>query len=221
MKLSDILKAAKAPQEHIDAALAMERDMASVNTEAAEKRVKIKELEESIKKFNGVDPEKYSEAQKALKKIEDDNLAKAGEFDTLRKKMEEDHIHALETSNKTGENWKKKYRELAIDNSLISAASKHRAIDPKEVATLVHSQVKMDEEGIITVIDGDKTLVDDQGKPKTIDSFIEGYLGEKTHLIQGKGGGSGSHGGGGGDKGDVEVHGKTRIAEGLKNRDKK
>lgn len=220
MKLSEILKAANAPQEQIDAALEMEKDGASLRREASDKRIEIKALSDKMTKFDGLDPEKYTEAMGRLKKIEEDDHKKSGDWDVLREKLNKEHATSLEKANGTTEIWKEKYRELAINKNLIAAAARHKAIDPEEVALLTRGRITMDDDGVVSTMNatGEKMTGDD-GKPTKIDDFVGDWLKGKAHLVQGSGGGSGSKGGGG-DGGDSnpDLRGKTKIAAGLKKR---
>ena len=53
---------------------------------------RIKEVEDELLKFKGIDPEKYKESVTKLQELEDERLAKAGEFGVLKSKLEQSKL---------------------------------------------------------------------------------------------------------------------------------
>ncbi len=221
MKLSEILKAANAPQEQIDAALAVERDLASVNVQSADRRKEIASLNEKFKAFDGIDLEALKKSQKDLEKIGQDKDLAAGEFEKVRAKDLENHNAALEKVTSGRDEWKKKYRIIAVDNVLLAAATHHKAINPEEVTALTRGNVFMDDEtGSISIKEGDKELTDDDGKPLGVEGYVGKFLSTRQHHVQGSGGGAGSGGGSGAGGGDLPQDSKSKIARGLAAKEK-
>lgn len=220
MKLSDMLKAAGASQEAIDAALKMEADLSTANTESKDRRLEIKNLKEQMSKFEGIDPDKYKEAQDALAKLEEEKNIKAGDFEKIKKTLVENHQKETEKLSTEKEKWRKKYETLSIDNAIITVAAKNRAIKPEDVAQLVRPHIFMDEEGNATIQKEGKPLLNSEGKSITIETYVSSFLESNPHYVQGSGGGGGSTGGNGEPTGE-EVRGQGKIAKGLKDRQTK
>jgi predicted house-cleaning NTP pyrophosphatase (Maf/HAM1 superfamily) len=214
-KLSEILKEAGAPQDQIDLALKNEADLNTANTEAKDRRINLKKAQDDLKKFDGVDVDKYKEAEKTLALLEEEKQTKAGDFDKVKATLIENHGKAMKEITTGRDDWKNKYEKLAIDNTILSTAVKGKAIKPEDIAALVRSNIKMDEEGGITIEKDGKPLIDNAGKNVTIDSYVTGYLGENPQYVQGTGGGGGSRGGSGGGK-DEDLRGQSKISAGLK-----
>ena len=223
MKLSEILKAAGAPQDQIDAAIENERALASANKESGDRRKEITALEDKMKAFDGIDLEALKKSQKDLDGITEANQLKAGEFEKVKEKLITDHTAALEKVTTGRDEWKKKYRIIAVDNVLLAAATHHKAINPEEVTALTRGNVFVDDEtGAISVREGDKELTDDDGKPLGVEGYVGKFLSTRQHHVQGSGGGAGSGGGSGaGGEREKDQSSKAKIARGLAERDKK
>ncbi|MCK5616618.1 hypothetical protein KAR91_82925 [Candidatus Pacearchaeota archaeon] len=220
MKLSDILKEAKAPQAQIDAALKMETGLDTANSEAKTRRLKIKELEEGAAKFKDVDPTKYKEAMDTLAKLEEDKATKAGDFEKVKQTLVENHNKATKELTEGRDGWKKKYETLAVDKEIITAAAAGKAIKATDIAALVRSNITMGDDGTIAIKKDGKPLMDSEGKNVSVKKYVTDYLGENLNYVQGSGGGGGSLGGSGeGQEG--EVRGQSRISKGLKDRQNK
>ena len=87
------------------------------------------------KKYEGIDPEYYTELSAKAEKEKQDKLKAKGEFeqilkDTVSKKDEQ--IGALLNQVKT----------IKIDGALLDAASKMKAVNPGQVVKLIKDQVK-------------------------------------------------------------------------------
>ena len=98
------------------------------------------------KKYEGIDPEYYTELSAKAEKEKQDKLKAKGEFeqilkDTVSKKDEQ--IGALLNQVKT----------IKIDGALLDAASKMKAVNPGQVVKLIKDQVKMNEAGDVEIVD--------------------------------------------------------------------
>lgn len=187
----------------------------AANTESGDRRETIKELNKKLEGFDGIDIDKYTSALELADKASKDKLASQGKVDEIKAQVEGEYKGIIEKANANASKWQDNYRALAIDKDLLSAAAKHNAIDPAEVALLARSNVKMDDEGIVTVVDKDgHTMRNDSGDAMGIDGFMESFLGDRPHHVKASGGGSGSAGG---DKGGAPLVGSVaKIAAGLK-----
>ena len=215
MKLSEQLRKDGASEEAIKAAEKMEASLNTANTEAKERRLKIIDLEESAAKLKDVDPVKYKEAMATLAKLEEDKATKAGDFEKVKTTLIENHGKTVKELTEGRDGWKKKYETLAIDNTILTSAASGKAIKPKDIAALLRSNIKMGEDGVISIEKDGKPELGEDGKSISIDSFVTTFLGENPHYVEGTGGGGGSRSGSGEDK-EGEVRGQSRISKGLK-----
>ena len=199
MLLSEILKEAKAPQDQIDAALAMEAKMTEVNAEAATRRKTAGELKEQLKKFDGIDPDKYKEAQEKMAKLEEDRLKADGNYSealeaaTATLKAEIETIKGLLSTKDTA------LSTALIDNAVITAID-GKAINNGQVLSLIRGNIKLEGETPV-VMDGDKHKLNEKGDKMSVADYATSFLTENTHLVNPKGGGSGSGGNSSGNKG--------------------
>ncbi|MCK4787250.1 MAG: hypothetical protein KAV87_26055 [Desulfobacteraceae bacterium] len=217
MKLSEQLRKDGASEDAIKAAEKMEASLSTANTEAKERRLKITELEEGAAKFKDIDPVKYKEATDALAKFEEDKQTKAGDFEKVKETLVANHGKAVKELTDGRDGWKKKYETLAIDNEILTAAATGKAIKATDVAALVRGNIKMADDGTISIEKDGKLQLDDNGKNITVNKFVTDYLGENPNYVEGSGGGSGSQSGAGEGTGG-EVRGQSRISKGLKSR---
>ena len=187
----------------------------TANAESATRRETITTMQGKIDAFDGIDIDKYNTALDVADKASKDKLSNQGKVDELRKEIENEFKPIIEKANNNVGQWKEKYRTLAVDKDLLTAAANHNAISPVDVVALARANVKMDDDGIVTVLDkkGGR-LLNDSGEAVSIDSYVGSFLKDRPHYVKADGGGSGSQGGDGGGarpEGSQEL-----IASGLK-----
>lgn len=199
MELSKVLTEAKAPQEQIDAALAMEKSAAEsgtkiseLNSEARGYRTKASSLATELEKFSDIDLE-------AVAALKEKDLKAAGDFDTLKDNLQTKYAEKEKGYTDTISLLSSRLEKEAIDKNLLSAAVKGDAIDPSQVAALLRGGVKLEEDGSISVMNGDKVRTDGHGENLSLDAYVEEWLKGNLHMVKGKGGGAGSGGNQGGD----------------------
>lgn len=202
--LSDTLTEAKAPQEQIDAALAMEKTaeengskISTLNSEARGYRKKASDATTELEKYSGVDLDE-------LTALREKSLKASGDFDTLKEDLQT-RFTEKETGYKTQiTSLSSQLEKVAIDKNLLAAASLGDAIDPAQVATLLRGNVKLEEDGSISVMEGDKVRTDGKGENLSLEAYVGEWLKDNLHMVKGKGGGAGS-GGGAGEGGDTKT----------------
>ncbi|MEC7567628.1 MAG: hypothetical protein VYA01_01305 [Bacteroidota bacterium] len=142
------------------------------------------------KKFEGIDVEKY---QTFLAKEEEQKISQAKEKSEFEKLLKE---NAEKFQGKIN-NLTSELTKVKVDNALIDAATKSRAISPNQVATLVRNNVKMTEAGEVEVVDpktGQQRYTD-AGDPLDINGLVSEFLNSNPHFVQAgqPGGGSKSN----------------------------
>ena len=139
------------------------------------------------KKYEGIDPEYYTELSAKAEKEKQDKLKAKGEFeqilkDTVSKKDEQ--IGALLNQVKT----------IKVDGSLLDTASKHKAINPGQVSQLLKDQVQMNEAGDVEIVDPKTKQVryNDKGEHLSIHSLVSEFLTANPHFVSATPSGAGT-----------------------------
>ena len=161
---------------------------ADIDAVAAEVRRKAEA--KYTKKFEGIDVEKYQNflAQEEQQKIS--QAKEKSEFEKLLKENAEKFNNKISTLTT-------ELTKVKVDNALIDAATKSKAISPDQVARLVRDNVKMSEAGEVEVIDpktGQQRYTDN-GDPMNINGLVSEFLNTNPHFVQAgqPGGGSKSN----------------------------
>ena len=80
-----------------------------------------------------------------------------------------------------------------IDNSVLSIASKHKAINPAQVVELVKNQVRLSDDNRIEILDNNSNIrYNSKGELFTIEDRVVEFLDANPHFRQGSLAGSGS-----------------------------
>tara|TARA_Y100001937_G_scaffold93710_1_gene126964 strand:- start:3782 stop:4492 length:711 start_codon:yes stop_codon:yes gene_type:complete len=150
---------------------------------------KIRKTEESkvLRRFEGVDVEKY---QSLIAKEEQAQMAeqkRKGEFEKILQQQAEKANARIQSL--TGE-----LTKIKVDGALLSSASTKKAINPEQVVRLVRDQVKMSEAGDVEVIDikTGQTRYSDTGEALSVDGLVEEFLKSNPHFVQAGPAGGGS-----------------------------
>lgn len=137
-------------------------------------------------KLDGIDIE---EAKKLIeeKKLKELEIAKQrGEFDKVLKETvskKDSKIQSLETELK----------RIRIDETLVNVASGMKAVKPAEVKQLLRSNVRLNEQGSVEVINEDGTpRYSDKGEPMSVNDLVAEYLKNNPHHVSSSPSGAGS-----------------------------
>jgi hypothetical protein len=139
------------------------------------------------KKYEGIDPDYYSELANKAEKEKQDKLKAKGEFEQILKdsmSKKDEQINGLLNQVKT----------IKVDGSLLDAASKFKAVNPGQVATLVKDQVKMNEAGDVEIVDPKSGQVryNDKGELFMVSDLVGEFLTANPHFVSATPSGSGS-----------------------------
>ena len=107
-----------------------------------------KRLNQATKKYQDIDINEYNELKELKSSIEEEQLIKRQEFDKVLQKTKQ--ASAKEVSALRNE-----LESIKIDGALISASSSAKAVNPEHVAKLLRSNVKMSDDGSVTVLDAE------------------------------------------------------------------
>tara|TARA_Y100000114_G_scaffold42516_1_gene37826 strand:- start:324 stop:1022 length:699 start_codon:yes stop_codon:yes gene_type:complete len=130
------------------------------------------------KKYEGIDPEYYTELSAKAEKEKQDKLKAKGEFEQILKdsmSKKDEQINALLNQVKT----------IKVDGNLLDTASKHKAINPGQVTQLLKDQVQMNEAGDVEIVDPKTKQVryNDKGEHLSVSELVEEFLTANPHFV--------------------------------------
>lgn len=129
------------------------------------------------RKYAGVDPNHYKE----LVEVEENKKMEArkakGEFEQILKETvskKDSEISAM----------KQELHKVKVDGAVIDAASKFKAINPKQVTVLLQDQVRLGDTGQAEVIDPETGQVryNNKGEPFEISELVEDFMKANPHF---------------------------------------
>ena len=140
------------------------------------------------KKFENVNVEEYNALKSLKEQVEEEQLIKKEDFSGVLKKQKEkadSDINALRSELET----------IKIDGSLMTAASRAKAVSPDHVAQLLRKNIQLGEDGnvIVTGQDG-KQRYTDNADPMSVDNLVEEFLSSNQYFKSAGPSGAGSTG---------------------------
>ena len=146
------------------------------------------------------------ERQKILKDIGTDNLDNAkiaikekeqqeierkkqrGEFEDLLKEQA-DKFNQEKTS------LQKQLEQIKINDSLVNAASKNKAINPEQVTNLLRNKVRLNEDGRVEILaENNQPRYNSKGELLSVDDYVQEFITQNPHFQSATPSGSGSQG---------------------------
>lgn len=139
------------------------------------------------KKYEGVDLEQYSELVQKAEKEQQDKLKAKGEFEKILKETVEKKDSQIDAL--LGQ-----VRTIKIDGALLDTASRNKAVNPQQVATLLRSQVKLNDAGDVEIVDPKtgQTRYSDAGEHLSVDSLVQEFLTANPHFVSATPSGAGT-----------------------------
>ena len=154
-------------------------------TEIVERRLLRDRL--SITKKMGVDDlDSAINIVKAQKETEEKQKIQKGEFEEILKNKTQEW-------NKEKTNLEVQLRDIKINKSLLSSASKNRAINPDQVVELLNKDIKLNESGNVEILDKNGLpRYNSNGELLTTDELVQEFLTQNPHFVTASPSGSGS-----------------------------
>jgi len=125
-------------------------------------------------------------AVKTQRELEEKQKIQKGEFEEiLKNKTQEWH--------KERSNLESQLKDIKINKSLLSSASKNKAINPDQVVSLLQPQIKLNESGNVEILDS-KGLprYNSNGELLSTDELVQEFLTHNPHFVSATPSGSGS-----------------------------
>ena len=153
--------------ERVD--IRVRREQSSIN-----KKLGVENLDDAI---NLVKTQKETEEKQKIQK---------GEFEEiLKSKTQEWNQEKVTLENQL--------KDIKINKSLLSSASKNRAINPDQVVELLNKNIKLNESGNVEILDKSGIVrYNKMGELLTTDELVQEFLTQNPHFVTASPSGSGS-----------------------------
>jgi len=125
-------------------------------------------------------------AVKTQKQAEEAQKIQKGEFEEILKTRTQEF-------NKEKENLENQLRDIKINKSLLSSASRNKAINPDQVVELLKTNIQLNESGNVEILDKNGvTRYNKAGELLTTDELVQEFLTQNPHFVSATPSGSGS-----------------------------
>jgi len=140
------------------------------------------------KKYANVDVDHYKSLVEQEEARQQQELEKRGEYERLMKEQ-------AEKFNSKIKSYETELHSIKVDGALLSEASKLKAINPEQVASLLRSQLKLNEAGTVDVVDKNGSVrYNDNGDPISVSQLVDEFLTASPHFRAAGPQGSGAQG---------------------------
>ena len=138
------------------------------------------------KKLGVEDFETIKQAVKSQKDAEEKQRIQKGEFEEILKTRTQEF-------NKEKENLESQLRDIKINKSLLSSASRNKAINPDQVVELLKNNIQLNESGNVEILDKNGIArYNKQGELLTTDELVQEFLTQNPHFVSATPSGSGT-----------------------------
>ena len=138
------------------------------------------------KKLGVEDFDTIKQAVKSQKDAEEKQRIQKGEFEEILKTRTQEF-------NKEKENLESQLRDIKINKSLLSSASRNKAINPDQVVELLKTNMQLNESGNVEILDKNGIArYNSKGELFTTDELVEEFLNTNPHFVSASPSGSGS-----------------------------
>lgn len=145
-----------------------------------------KERASIYKKLDVEDLDTAIEAVANQKKAQEQSKIQKGEFEQILKEKSEEF-------NKKYTSLESELKDIKINKSLLSSASKNRAINPDQVVDLLKPNLKLNDAGQVEILDKNGIArYNGKGELLTTDELVNEFLTQNPHFVTATPSGSGS-----------------------------
>ena len=125
-------------------------------------------------------------AVKTQKDLEEKQKIQKGEFEEILKNKTQEW-------NKEKASLESQLVDIKVNKSLLSSASKNKAINPDQVVSLLQSQIKLNESGNVEILDNNGLpRYNSNGELFTTDELVQEFLTQNPHFVSATPSGSGT-----------------------------
>ena len=145
-----------------------------------------KERGSMYKKLGVDDIDVAINAVKTQKEAEEKQRIQKGEFEEILKTRTQEF-------NKEKENLESQLRDIKINKSLLSSASRNKAINPDQVVELLKGNIQLNESGNVEILDKNGIArYSKSGELLTTDELVQEFLTQNPHFVSATPSGSGT-----------------------------
>ena len=145
-----------------------------------------KERGSMYKKLGVDDIDVAINAVKTQKEAEEKQRIQKGEFEEILKTRTQEH-------QKEKSELENQLKDIKINKSLLSSASKNKAINPDQVVELLKGNIKLNETGNVEILDKNGIArYNKLGELLTTDELVQEFLTQNPHFVSATPSGSGS-----------------------------
>ena len=138
------------------------------------------------KKLGVEDFDTIQKAVKSQKDAEEKQRIQKGEFEEILKTRTQEF-------NKEKENLESQLRDIKINKSLLSSASRNKAINPDQVVELLKGNIQLNESGNVEILDKNGIArYSKLGELLTTDELVQEFLTQNPHFVSATPSGSGT-----------------------------
>ena len=125
-------------------------------------------------------------AVKTQKELEEKQKIQKGEFEEILKSRTQEF-------NKEKENLENQLKDIKINKSLLSSASRNKAINPDQVVELLKNNIQLNESGNVEILDKNGIpRYNKSGELLTTDELVQEFLTQNPHFVSATPSGSGT-----------------------------
>ena len=138
------------------------------------------------KKYSGVDLDLYNKMVEEKEQARQTEMEKRGEYEKLMKEQ-------AEKFNSKINQYETELTSIKVDGALLGEASRQKAVNPQQVASLLKGQLRLNEAGGVDVVDQNgQVRYDDNGEPLKVSKLVNEFLTANPHFVQAGPSGSGT-----------------------------
>ena len=159
------------------------------NEKQLEDAIKARLARERSKIYKELGTDNLEAAKSAIKEKEEQEIERKkqrGEFEDLLK-QQADKFNEEKTA------LQKQLEQIKINDSLLNAASKNKAINPEQVTNLLKGKVKLNEDGRVEVLaENNQPRYNSKGELLSVDDYVQEFITQNPHFQAATPSGSGS-----------------------------
>ena len=124
------------------------------------------------------DPDEIRNIVSSHQKTQQEQAMKRGEFDKILQELASKKDQEISKRDSV-------IREFKVDTPLVSAAARHRSVNPDQVKALLKSSVRLNPDGEVEVLDTKGAVrYTDRGTPLAVDDLVQEFLLSNPHFVQ-------------------------------------
>ncbi len=138
------------------------------------------------KKYSGVDLDLYNQLVEEKETQRQSDLKKRGQFEEMLKEQ-------AEKFNGKIQQYENELTSIKVDGALLNEASGQKAINPQQVVQLLKGQLKLNEAGVVDVLDQNgQVRYNEKGEPIAVSQLVNEFLTANPHFVTAGPSGSGT-----------------------------